>query len=283
MSTDPRCKHTVLRQILDIIPRHLVPSLARKHHIDARGISAWSHVAAMIFGQLTHALSLNDLCDALANHCSLLRSIRGAVPPSRNGLAYANKVRTAAMAEELFWSVLDHLQKLAPSFGRAYSCNHPHRLKRKIFSIDSAVISLVANCMPWAKVSFRQACVNLFVWNGILELCAGLARPIASRMTDVAKKFFTPCPVDPLRPGIRNLPAHAYQTTNPRNALEACSRFGAPLRRGANGTRLEVGLRSTEEARSCRRGWHSGAAQRPGACVPGSDPDQWRGGCRMST
>ena len=60
---------------------------------------------------------LNDICDALSNQRDALKTIRGATPPSRNGLSNANKIRDAAMAEELFWSMLKHLQTLSPNFG----------------------------------------------------------------------------------------------------------------------------------------------------------------------
>ena len=44
----------------------------------------------------------NDLCDGLQLHSGPLVSVRGATPPSRNGLSNANRERPAAMAEQLF-------------------------------------------------------------------------------------------------------------------------------------------------------------------------------------
>ena len=70
----------------------------------------------MLFAQLTHAIGLNDVCDALGLHSGPLSALRGATAPSRNNLSHANKHRDAALAERLFWSVLDHLQKLSPGF-----------------------------------------------------------------------------------------------------------------------------------------------------------------------
>ena len=64
----------------------------------------------MIFAQLSAAISLNDVCDNLRNHRGLLATIRGALLPSRNGLSHANKVRSADMAEDLFWSTLAHFE-----------------------------------------------------------------------------------------------------------------------------------------------------------------------------
>ena len=70
----------------------------------------------MLFAQLTHAIGLNDVCDALRLHSGPLSALRGATPPSRNNLSHANKQRDAALAERLFWAVLEHLQKLSPGF-----------------------------------------------------------------------------------------------------------------------------------------------------------------------
>ena len=85
MAKGPQGNHpTAIKQVCNLIPPHMIPKLAKKHGIVSRGISPWSHVVAMMFGQLTHALGLNDICDALRHHAGFLRSIRGARPPSRN-------------------------------------------------------------------------------------------------------------------------------------------------------------------------------------------------------
>jgi len=55
----------------------------------------------MLYAQFTHSLGLNDVCDALRANRSRVASIRGATPPSRNGLSHANKKRSSKMAEEL--------------------------------------------------------------------------------------------------------------------------------------------------------------------------------------
>src|SRR5687768_11269244 len=60
-------KLEVLRQICNWIPNFLVSRLARETGVAdrARTFSPWSHVVAMLYAQLTHAISLNDVCDAL--------------------------------------------------------------------------------------------------------------------------------------------------------------------------------------------------------------------------
>ena len=96
----------------------------------------------MLYTHLGHCLSLNDVADSLRLNAGYLSTIRQAVPPSRNGLSHANKVRDAGMAEELFWSVLGYLESLKPGFG----CGHgyagiPRRFKRLINILDSIKIT----------------------------------------------------------------------------------------------------------------------------------------------
>lgn len=153
-------KFTVLKQICELIPRNLVYTLAKKHGVDkkSRTFKPWSHVVALVFTQLSHALSLNDVSDTLRNHSGVLTTIRRASPPSRNGLSYANRERNADMAEDLFWETMKHLKTVNPKFGtgRKYS-GFPRRFKRVINVVDSTTIQLVSNCIDWAKHRRRKA------------------------------------------------------------------------------------------------------------------------------
>jgi hypothetical protein len=143
----------------------LVPALSRATGAEekARTYSAWSHVVAMLYAQLTHALGLNDVCDALRLHSGPLSAIRGATAPSRNGLSHANRVRPAAMAEQLFWKMLEHLESLSPQFGLGRRRAPLHRFKRAVHIIDSTVIQLVANCLDWASHRRRKAAAKCHV------------------------------------------------------------------------------------------------------------------------
>ncbi|MFV0338832.1 MAG: IS4 family transposase, partial [Chthoniobacterales bacterium] len=109
---------------------------------------------------LTHAIGLNDVCDSLRNHVRWLGSVRGATPPARNTLSHANKTRDSDFMQELFWSVFKHLEKASGGFGMRYK-KLPHRFKKVISAIDSSTISLVANCMNWAKHRRRKAAAKL--------------------------------------------------------------------------------------------------------------------------
>jgi hypothetical protein len=160
-----RSRFTLLRQLCNLIPNHLVPTLARAHGAaqKSRTFKPWSHVVSLIYAQLTHALGLNDVCDGLRVHAGPLSALRGATPPSKNGLSHANRERDSKLAEALFWQMLEHLQSVAPGFGRGRRPRFAFRFKRMIHVVDATTIQLVAHCMDWAKHRRRKAAAKCHV------------------------------------------------------------------------------------------------------------------------
>jgi hypothetical protein len=151
-------KLNLLRQICNLIPNHLVPELAREHQVAYQTYSPWSHVVTLTYAQLTHSIGLNDVCDGLQLHSGPLSSLRGATPPSRNGLSHANQKRPWEMAMDLFWKTFEHLAGISPEFvsGKANK-KFIRKFKRKINLIDSTTIPLIASCLDWAKHRRRKA------------------------------------------------------------------------------------------------------------------------------
>lgn len=138
----------------------MVSTLAKKHGVDAqsRTYTPWSHVVTMLYAHFSHALGLNDLCDALQMNAAALSTIRGAVPPSRNNLSHANQIRNADMAEELYWNMMKHLMDTVPGFAKGkVRRGYLRRFSKTIHAMDSTTVQLVANCMDWAKHRRRKA------------------------------------------------------------------------------------------------------------------------------
>lgn len=161
--TPARSNVVVLKQILNHIPMGMVSSIARKTGVDvkARTFSVMSHLAAMLFAQLSHAIGLNDLCDWLRLKAAALSRF-GVTPPSRNNLSHANKERSADFIGKLFWSVLGHLQNACPGFASGRQGKGLlRRFKVKIHAVDSTTMQLVANCMDWAKHRRRKAAAKM--------------------------------------------------------------------------------------------------------------------------
>jgi hypothetical protein len=124
-------KFSVVGQLCNLIPPHLVCKLSRRQH-------------ALCATDPRHR-GPNDVCDALRLQSGPLSALRGATAPSRNNLSHANKHRDAALAERLFWTVLDHLQKLSPGFSTGRRGKGlARRFRRVIHVVDSSTIAL--NC-----------------------------------------------------------------------------------------------------------------------------------------
>lgn len=161
--TPTRANVIVLKQMLNLIPRHLIGRHARETGVEAkaRAFSVTSHLAAMLFAQLSHAIGLNDLCDWLRLKAAALVRF-GVTPPARNTLSHANKQRDAAFVEKLFWSTLGHLQHACPDFTHGHKGKGLlRRFKVRIHAVDSTTMQLVANCMDWAKHRRRKAAAKM--------------------------------------------------------------------------------------------------------------------------
>jgi hypothetical protein len=180
---------TVLRQLVECIPAYLVAKLARKHGVDeqARTFTPWSHVVALLYAQLSHALSLNDVCDGLRLWATPLRALRGATPPSRNALSHANKIRDCGMAQALFWQVLEHLQGQHPGFGRGQSRGLAWRFRRTIHVLDATVIQLLASCLSWAEHNHRKAAAKVHLRLSLRSLLPGFVVVGSAIESEIAK------------------------------------------------------------------------------------------------
>lgn len=158
-----RTNLSVLAQLCNLIPGFLVSKIARQCGVDkkARTFCPWSHLVALLFAQFTHALSLNDVCDALKYHAGKLLRIRGAVAPSKNTFSHANRERDGNMAQVLFWEILNHFISIYPRFGGQRFKGMPRRFKRAVYAVDSSTIQLVVNCIDWARHRRRKAAAKL--------------------------------------------------------------------------------------------------------------------------
>jgi IS4 transposase len=167
-----RHNHVILGQLIKLIPPSIIRAASLEFGVDAqaRTFTVLSHLAAMLFVQLAHALSLNDVCDWMRLKGKAIAAF-GITPPARNTLAHANKVRSAKFVEQVFWKTLEHLSRAAPGF----SGKHPgkrrrnpvHRFKKAIHAIDSTTMELVANCMDWAKHRRRKAAAKMHMRLGV--------------------------------------------------------------------------------------------------------------------
>ena len=160
--------YTFFCQIVQHFPRGMIERIAKESKADIRKFSCTSHVMAIMYGHLTKARSLNEICDGLRLHASDLGKIKNSTPPKRNTFSHANRTRDPAIAEKIFWEFLDHIKETYPDF--AYDKKHSGflaRIKRSIFAIDSTTLQLALSCIDWAKHRRKKAaakthmCLNI--------------------------------------------------------------------------------------------------------------------------
>ena len=152
-----RVSYHILWQLVHQIPRWLIERLANKHDVDARKFSATSHVVMLVLGHMIHARCMTEICDNASMNRSKLFMVRRATPAPRNTFSHANRTRSAALAEDLYWEIVDALRKRSPGFAPANPKpgGFLSRFRnRTISAADSTVISLTLNCIssfPYCK------------------------------------------------------------------------------------------------------------------------------------
>ena len=152
-------KITLFSQILQQIRRKEFKKIVKEYGSDKhqKGINSWTHLVTMLFLHLAKANSIREVTNGLKsitgnlNHLGIERKT-----PSRSSLSYINKHRDWRLFREFYFKLKNDLQ------GRGY-------LKRKIFNeidkkiylLDSTVISLCIKVFDWATYRKQKGAVKL--------------------------------------------------------------------------------------------------------------------------
>ncbi len=149
-------KVTILRQITQMISRYdfqKAVSTGKGRHFTV-SFGYWSHLVAMIFGQLSEQQSLRDLVLNLSRQAHRFYHL-GMSKIRRSTFSDANNHRPSAIYENLFYILLNR-----------YGCHFQgknRKLGNKLYSVDSTVIDLCLGLFYWAKFRTTKAGVKLHV------------------------------------------------------------------------------------------------------------------------
>ena len=145
--------NSVLHQLLQHVPWAGFERLVEEHGADkhVRQLSTKSQLVAMLYAQLSGALSLREIVSGLESHKARLYHL-GAIQPRRSTLADANALRAAEVFGGLFALLLAQA----------------HRgLRRKLWEttylIDSTSLKLDARSADWARFSYKVCGAKLHV------------------------------------------------------------------------------------------------------------------------
>lgn len=138
-----RHQNTVFHSVLKHLPWSEFERLAEVHAADQRqrGFTAKTQLVAMIYAQLSGAVSLREIAAGLSSHQTRLYHL-GTGPVRRSSLADANAHRSSALFSDLFAVLVKQAHR---------------RLRRKLdgatYLIDSTSVALTGRSERWARFS----------------------------------------------------------------------------------------------------------------------------------
>ena len=146
--------HTVLGQILKLVPRHEFEREAREHHEGRRlrKMTRWGQFVAMVLGQLAGRSSLRDIVGNLDVQADKQYHL-GVKRVSRSSLARVNEKQPYTLYEAVFGKLLGRCRSQAPG--------HKFRFKNKLYSLDASTIDLCLSLFPWAKFRTTKGAVKV--------------------------------------------------------------------------------------------------------------------------
>jgi Transposase DDE domain/Domain of unknown function (DUF4372) len=145
--------NTVMHQILKYVPWDVFERLVDEHNADkhVRRLSTKSQFVALLYGQLSGAVSLREIVTGLQSHQARLYHL-GMEPVRRSTLADANARRPSEVFEALFSALAGQAHR---GLRRA--------LAETTYLIDSTLFHLNARSAHWARFSAHLCGAKLHV------------------------------------------------------------------------------------------------------------------------
>jgi hypothetical protein len=145
----------VIRQIIDLIPSHLLRKVTQQHKSDkgCHKYKTYDQLVALLFGQLCRCSTLEDISVGIGASKTYIRDLGLDQSPAKSTMSDGNKKRDYKVFESLYLNLLSYYGHLLKQ----------HNYRRVIEEVknqtilirDSSTISLCLGLFDWAK--FRTA------------------------------------------------------------------------------------------------------------------------------
>jgi hypothetical protein len=148
---------TLFAQVLSLVPRSIFNQAVRDNHAEkgAKGFTCWQQFVAMLFGQFSGSDSLREIACGLKALQGRLSHLGISSPPPYNTLAYANRHRPWQCYRDLFFALLQTLEKTTPPK------KHKFRFRNVVLTLDSTLISVALSAFQWAHYRTRKGAVKI--------------------------------------------------------------------------------------------------------------------------
>jgi hypothetical protein len=150
---------TLFSQLLQEVSRKEFRKSVNLYQTDkhSKGINSWTHLVTMLFLHLAKANSIREVTNGLKsitgnlNHLGIEKKT-----PSKSSLSYINGHRDWRIFRDFYFSLKNDLQ------GRGFLKRKMfNEIDKKIYLLDSTVISLCIKVFDWAKYRKQKGAVKL--------------------------------------------------------------------------------------------------------------------------
>jgi hypothetical protein len=165
MAKFPSSRISVLSQLIQHLDRPKFMTFVKKHLSDkfVKTFKSWMHLVAMVYAQLSGALSLRDVehgFEIIGNEGNHM-GIFGSVPKST--LSFANANRGADLFEDFFNYTYSNIANKVKTHEIRHGVKVKHKFKfhNPLISIDSTSIELCLKTFDWALYKTNKGAVKL--------------------------------------------------------------------------------------------------------------------------
>ncbi|MDV7390932.1 IS4 family transposase [Arthrospira platensis SPKY1] len=172
-------KVSLFSQITSLLDRQSFGKIARKLDTDkhSKGLGSWTHLVSMVFLHLAKVDSVRDISKGLQTSYGNLSHVGIERAPSKSSISYLNKHRNWELFKDYYFELLERME---PSLQRRRK--YGHQLKRKIYLMDSTLVSLCVSLFDWAKYRTHKGAIKVHT---VLDYDTGL--PTFAEVSDGRK------------------------------------------------------------------------------------------------
>ena len=150
---------TLFSQILNHIDRKQFTESVEQYQTDKyiKGINSWTHLVSMLFCHLSKAQSIREITNGLMSITGNLNhlGIQGKTP-KKSSLSYINANRDWQMFRDYYYRLYGGLQNQGYFKRKKFK-----EINRKIYLLDSTIISVCLKVFDWAKYKQEKGAIKL--------------------------------------------------------------------------------------------------------------------------
>lgn len=150
---------TLFSQIIHHLDRGNFSKSVEKYRTDkhSKGINSWTHLVSMLFCHLSKAQSIREITNGLLSTTGNLNhlGIQGK-SPSKSSLSYINANRDWQLFRDIYFRLFENFQSRGNFKRKKFK-----KIKKKIYLLDSTIISVCLKIFDWAKYRKEKGAIKL--------------------------------------------------------------------------------------------------------------------------